>query len=324
QFASRPEPLQPASEARVELLKLAPDGRLVWRRTLPVREKIGIEGFAISSLGVVIAGNGELAVVWSANDPDMSRGPRRRFATLLRLDADGNVKSDSAIGPPSPAHGRNDPHGYYELYVYQAAAPDALLLGGGFGSGPYAWWMGKFGLDGRRLWQAGPGTGFPERVAAAGARPDGSWLSLVTEQPRDGGLAWFIRRYAADGRLLARTRLPQPVENEATVLRHGCALVTSADMLDFVDDTGRLLRRAPWPFAQTLRLMADGDGIAAIVEASADMRRVVRADALGAIRWRSATADATDIAPTPDGQLAALVRSGKDGETLRLVRYADP
>ncbi|TXL82174.1 hypothetical protein FHP25_00280 [Vineibacter terrae] len=60
------------------------------------------------------------------------------------------------------------------------------------------------------------------------------------------------------------------------------------------------------------------------LEASADIRRVVRADALGAIRWHSATADVTDIAPTPDGQLAALARSGKDGETLRLVRYADP
>jgi len=335
QFRPAAQPLEPASEARIDLVVLAPDGTLKRRQTLPVAEKITSNGFAISSLGLVIAGSGDQAVFWSSNDPDIpARGDRNRFATLLRLGADGHVKRASAIGPPSLVRSRTDTRAYYELYVYLPTPDNALLLGGGFGSGPYAWWMGKFNLDGVRLWQAGPGSGFPERVAATARRADGGWLSLVTEMPRSGGLDWVIRRNAADGAPLSRIRLSPPVGYEVAVLRSGSVLVANADNgrsqaveLIFVDDLGHIRRRAPWPFAQTLRLIADGDGLAAIVEdeAASDGRRyVVRADAAGVIRWRSAAADITEIVRMPDGQIAALIRVGQDGGGLRLVRYADP
>lgn len=335
QFQPAAQSLEPATAARIDLVAVASDGELKRRQTLPATEKITFNGFAIASLGIVTASSGDHAVFWSANDPDIpARGDRSRFATLLHLAADGGVKKTSAIGPPNVARGRTDARAYYELYVYAPTPDNAVLLGGGFGSGPYAWWMGKFNLDGVRLWQAGPGNGFPERVAAAARRLDGSWLSLVTEMPRSGGLDWVIRRNAADGTALSRTRLPMPVGYEAAVLRNGSVLIANAgdgraaaQELVFVDDRGHIRRRSPWPFAQTLRLIADGDGLAAIVEddaASDGQRTVVRADATGAIRWRSAAADVTEIMRTPDGHIAALVRTGKDGEGLRLVRYADP
>jgi hypothetical protein len=210
-----------------------------------------------------------------------------------------------------------------------------VLLAGGYGSGPYAWWLGKFTLDGIRLWQAGPGTGFPERVAVMERRLDGSWLGLVTEMlPRGGGLDWFFHRYAADGRLLRRTRLQHLVGHEVAVLRDGAVLVGTSDdaaprpELVFIDDHGRVRRRAPWPFTETLRLIAVGDGFAAIVQdsAAADApSRIVRADGQGAIRWHSApAADVFAIVAAPDGGVVALLRAAGDDRSLRLVRYAEP
>lgn len=329
-------PTDPARAARVDLVAVSRDGAEKWRQTLPVQAKRDSAGFAISSLGVIATTSGNLAVVWSAHDEDPPEPPRKAradVATLLRLDAEGRVRKVSPIGPPSVAHGRSDPRAYYELYAYLPTPDNAVLLGGGFGSGPYGWWLGKFNLDGIRLWQAGPGQGFPERVASIGRRPDGGWMALVTEMPRRDTLQWALRRYAADGRLMRRTRLPVPVESEAAVLPDGGALLAHADddpaktELVVVDDIGRVRRRVAWPYAQTLRLIAAGDGLAAIVQDSGDSdapAHVVRVDTAGVVRWRSTAADIADIVATPDGDIAALLRTGSDGRAMRLVRYSDP
>ncbi len=328
------EPLDPVREARIDLLAVAPDGTVKLRKPLPVPEKLGLAGFAISSLGITAARSGDLAVFWSPNDAGHDSRPGRSFGTLLRLGADGSVKKATPIGAPSMKHARQDPGAYYELYVHQPTPDNAVLLGGGFGSGPYAWWMGKFSLDGVRLWQAGPGNGFPEHVTAIGQRWNASWLSLVTEMNPKGGLDWFIRHNAANGSLLSRRPAPLDIGNAAAVLGVGVAFISYVDAraeateLVLADDTGRVRRRVPWPFSHASVLLADGNGLAAIVEVStgpnSTQGHVVRVDAQGTLLWRGAAADIAEIARTPDGQIAALVRTGKDGESLRLVRYADP
>ncbi|HJQ58659.1 MAG TPA: hypothetical protein VJ890_17250 [Vineibacter sp.] len=335
QFAPGAKPAEPAREAWVELLAVAADGALKWRRALPIRDKVTSSGLSISSLGVIAASAGGIVVVWSPNDPPEPRAPRSQIATMLRLGTDGTVRKASPIGPPSATRAVNDPAAYYELYVYRATPDNGVLLAGGYGSGPYAWWMGKFNLDGIRLWQAGPGNGFPERVASLERRLDGSWLGLVTEMvPRGSGLDWVIRRYAADGKLLRRTRLAPPVGQEVAVLRDGAVLVapseesaTQAELV-FVDDHGRVRRRTPWPFATTLRLIAAGDGLAAIVresDAAEAPSFVVRADAQGVIRWRGpAVADVHSIVALPDGRIAALLRDTAEASALRLVRFTEP
>jgi hypothetical protein len=335
QIAPGATPVEPAREAWVELIAITRDGAVKWRRALPIRDKVTSAGLSIASLGVIAASAGDLAVVWSANDRQASRATRPDVATLLRLGGDGQVKKASPIGPPAARRADADPNAYYELNAYRATPDNGVLLAGGYGSGPYAWWLGKFTLDGIRLWQAGPGTGFPERVAAMERRLDGSWLGLVTEMlPRGGGLDWFFHRYAADGRLLRRTRLQHLVGHEVAVLRDGAVLVGTSDdaaprpELVFIDDHGRVRRRAPWPFTETLRLIAVGDGFAAIVQdsAAADApSRIVRADGQGAIRWHSApAADVFAIVAAPDGGVVALLRAAGDDRSLRLVRYAEP
>jgi hypothetical protein len=271
----------------------------------------------------------------SASDPAAVPAGRRATATLFRFDADFNLRKTTRIDPPDAARRRNDRESFYGVEVYLPTSDNAVMLGGGFGPGPQSWWMGKFSLDGKRLWQAGPGRGVPERVPAIAQRPDGTWLSLVVEMRSDkSGTDWFIRRNAADGRNLARTRLPQPYDSAAAILRDGSVLITDAHPdgqqkaeMTFYDDGGRLRRRAPWPYARTWLLIGDGEGVAAIVSettAPDAPTYLVRADGQGAIVWRHGPLRIDEMVRLPDGRIAALVRPGKGGDSLRLVHYADP
>ncbi|TAJ42031.1 MAG: hypothetical protein EPO55_03485 [Reyranella sp.] len=311
-----------ASEARVELIAMTSTGSEKVRTVLPLDLPIGPRGFAVASMGVIATRSGDTAVFVSGVK-----------STLFRLGTDGRIKKQTAISPPSAASTRYDPDGYYELRHYVPTADNAAVLAGGFGSGPYAWWLGKFSLDGVRLWQAGPGRGFPESVNAIGVRADGSWIVILEEtQGEKFTLECFLDRYAADGRRLARARLAGIGCYTAAVLRDGSVVMNYTDSkpprreLIFYDDSGKVKGRAAWPFDGTNWIIADGDGFAAIVTEKPDpynARNVVRADASGSLRWKSPVGDVTEIARTPDGQIAALIWS-EDGTRARLARYADP
>jgi len=321
----------PASEGRVDLLALAPDGTVKQRRTVPIEHSTGFVGFDIESLGVVAARSGELAVFMSGYK---SSAGQRTSAALFRFAADLNLKKATRLGPPDPKAKGDDITSVYGVGVYVPTPDNAVLLGGGYGPGPQAWWMGKFSLDGKRLWQAGPGRGIPERVAAIASRKGGAWLSLVAEMRKGGGeLEWFLRRYSAEGKLAERKPVSVPVHAAAAMLRDSTVIALDADdgkqhgELVFVDDGGRVQHRTPWPFTQTASMIASGDGLAAIVETKVESkteRFIVRADAKGAIRWRSAAVAVDEIASAPDGAIAALVRIGKSDAVLHLIRYADP
>ena len=73
------------------------------------------------------------------------------------------------------------------------------------------------------------------------------------------------------------------------------------------------------------RMIADGDGFVAIVCDTMDGPPcyVVAGRIDGQVRWRSPVGNFSDIARTPDGQIAAMVWSD-DSLTARLVRYATP
>jgi len=331
-FKPGSEPLGPARGARLDLVALGPDGSLKRRTTLPARQVISTSGFAVNSLGVVVTRSGDLGIFISGEDPDAAQAaPGTETTSLWRLGPDLGVKKISRISPPHG--GRSDKGSFYAVSIFLPTSDNAIMLGGGCGIGPVAWWMGKFSLNGERLWQVGAGSGFPESVAALRQRADGTWLSLVMEVPRGTErMDMVIRRHTTDGKSLSHTRLAEiqpPVI--AAILNDGMVIITSGNdpartsQLHVVSDSGRLVSRAPWPFAQTFLTIADGDGFAAIVSnaSTGEMPKyVVRVDARGVVRWRSAAAaDAMTIVRTPDGQIAALERIGNG---LRLVRYADP
>ncbi|MBI3197555.1 MAG: hypothetical protein HYZ40_08595 [Rhodospirillales bacterium] len=92
-----------------------------------------------------------------------------------------------------------------------------------------------------------------------------------------------------------------------------------------LDRTGKITGRIPWIYEKTWFAMAAGDGFAAIACYRFDGPPcyVVRAGLDGKVRWQSPPVSASDIARTPDGQVAALIWTN-DGMRARLVRYADP
>ena len=296
-----------ASAARIELVAIGPGGGEKMRVPLPVHLPIDGRGFAVQSMGVVVSRSGDLAVLVSGQGQ----------TTLFRLGADGRLKKASEIAPPAAVGVGFGSDDYYQLRHYVATPDNALLLAGGYGSGPYSWWMGKFSLDGVRLWQQGPSRGWPDSVNAIRMRSDGSWIVILEEHvvlekrsPQKETHDSFLDRYAADGRRLARTRIDFKGCYAAAVLAEGSVIKTerrspSLSELIFRDDTGKATREMTWPFDDIDWISTDGPGLAAIVSPDPDSKAVVRADANGRLRWKSPAGEKiSDIARTPDGQIA--------------------
>ena len=327
-FSPSPDGIAPAASARVELLAYRADGGLKFRTMLPVQANIGPRGFNAASLGVAVTPTGETAVFLSSSNQAMATPQRERSVTsIYRVTADGKVRRATSVPPATT----DNPASYYQTKFYIPTTDNGLLVGGGFGPGPFNWWIGKFDAEGRRSWQAGPGPGYPEDVYGLAMRPDGGITAAVQEIQRETALSqWYIARFAADG--TPQGRIPFSTEGTSFALLP-TGWVSALSRFDTsrppeivrIDDTGNVASRAPWRYGQTRRMIADGDGFVAIVCATMDGPPcyVVAGRIDGQVRWRSPVGNFSDIARTPDGQIAAMVWSD-DSLTARLVRYATP
>jgi hypothetical protein len=327
-FSPSPDGIAPAASARVELLAYRPDGGLKFRTMLPVQASVGPQGFNASSLGVAVTSSGETAVFLSSSNQAMAVPQRERSVTsIYRLTADGKVRRATTVPPATPGN----PASYYLTKFYIPTADDGLLVGGGFGPGPFNWWIGRFDAEGQRTWQAGPGPGYPEDVYGLAVRPDGSVTAAVQEIQRVMALSqWYIARFATDG--TPQDRTPFNTEGTSFALLPG-GWTSALSRFDTprppeivrIDEMGNVASRAPWRYGQTRRMIADGDGFVAIVCDTMDGPPcyIVAGRTDGQVRWQSPPVNASDIARTPDGQIAALVWSN-DSLTARLVRYATP
>ena len=327
-FQPSADGILPARSARIELLAYNRDGTQKFRTLLPVQAGIGPRGFNASSLGVAAMPSGETAIFLSSSNQAMALPQGERSVTsIYRLTAGGVVRRSTPVPPAVPGN----PASYYQTKFYLPTSDSGLLVGGGFGPGPFNWWIGKFDSEGRRLWQAGPGPGYPEDVYGLALKADGSISAAVQEIERVQALSqWYIARFAADGTL--RDRTPFNTQGTSFALLPG-GWVSALSRFDTarppeivrLDELGNVTGRAPWHYGQTRRMIADGNGFAAVVCDTIDGPPcyVVRAAVDGKVRWQSAPATISDIARTPDGQIAAVLWSD-DGLSARLVRYADP
>ena len=325
-FQPSPDGILPARSARIELLAYSREGTQKYRTMLPVQAGIGPNGYNAESLGVVAFASGEAAVFLSSSNTRVAMPENERsVATIYRIDGNGKVLRAAAVPPAAAVSG-----GFYRIKHYLPTADNGLLVGGGYGPDPFNWWIGKFDSQGNRTWQAGPGPAYPEDVYGLAVPPDGSVSAIIQEVGQMSGLSqWYIARFAADGTPQGRT----PFNTLGTSFVSLPGLWVSAvdifqtanpPQLVRLDEQGNVLGRASWPYDQTLRLIADGDGVAAVVCAAAGpLCFVVRAGVDGKVRWQSPPGTFSDIARTPDGQIAAVLWSD-DWLTARLVRYADP
>jgi hypothetical protein len=325
-FQPSPDGILPAKSARIELLAYTRDGAQKYRTRLPVQAGVGPNGFNAESLGIVAFPSGEAALFLSSSNTRVALPQdERSVTTLYRIDASGKVQSAASVLPAGNVRGA-----FYRTRFYVPTADNGLLVGGGYGPDPFNWWIGKFDAVGRRAWQAGPGPAYPEDVYGLAAKPDGSVSAIIQEVGQMSGLSqWTVARFAADG--TAQGRAPFNTLGTSFVLLPGFWIsavdifqTANAPALVRLDEQGKVLGSARWPFDQTRRLIADGDGVAAVVcAASGPLCFVVRAGVDGKIRWQSPAGSFTDIARTPDGQIVAVSWSA-DMLSASLVRYADP
>lgn len=325
-FRPSPDGILPARSAHIELLAYTRDGTQKYRTALPVQAGVGPNGFNAESLGVAALPSGEAAVFLSSSNTRLALPQdERSVTTLFRLDTSGKVQSAASVLPAASVGGA-----FYRTRFYLPTADNGLLVGGGYGPDPFNWWIGKFDAMGRRTWQAGPGPAYPEDVYGLAVKPDGSVSAIIQEVGQMSGLSqWTIARFAADG--TPQGRAPFNALGTSFVFLPGFWVsavdifqTANAPALVRLDEQGKVLGSAAWPFDQTRRLIADGDGIAAVAcAASGPLCFVVRAGVDGNIRWQSPAGSFTDIARTPDGQIAAVSWSA-DMLSARLVRYANP
>lgn len=327
-FQPSADGIQPARDARVELTAFTHDGRPRYRAMLPVQAGIGPRGFDAASLGVAVLPSGDAMVFLSSSNQAMAAPQRERSVTsIYRVSAAGHVVRSTPVAPAVTG----SPASYYQTKFYLPTADNGLLVGGGFGPGPFNWWIGKFDTEGRRLWQAGPGPGAPEDVYGLALLPDGGIAAAVQEiLPAQQLSQWFIVRLAADGTPQGRSAFNTAGTSFALTPGGWISAVSEfqtagSPALVRLDDQGNVAGSAPWNYGQSRRLIADGQGIAGIVCNTIDGPPcyVVRAGIDGKVRWQSPPVTVTDIARTPDGQIAAIVWSD-DLLSSRLVRYADP
>jgi hypothetical protein len=325
-FQPSPDGIQPARSARIELLAYTSDGAQKYRTMLPLQAGVEPSGFSTESLGVVAFPSGQAAMFLSSSNKRVALPQdERSVTTLYRIDATGKVLRAAPVPPAATVDGA-----FYRTRSYLPTPDNGLVVGGGYGPDPFNWWIGKFDAQGQRAWQAGPGPAYPEDVFGLAVRPDGGISAVIQEVGQMSGLSqWYIARFAADGTPQGRAPFSPLGTSFAALPGFWVSAVDifqtkGAPGLVRLDEQGNVLGRAAWPFAQTRRLIADGNGVAAIVCAAAGpLCFVVRAGVDGKAQWQSPPGSFTDIVRTPDGQIAAVAWSA-DMLSTSLVRYADP
>lgn len=327
-FKPSADGILPASDARVEIMAFARDGKARYRAMLPVQASIGKRGFDAASLGVAVLPNGQTMVFLSSSNQAMATPQRERSVTsIYRVSTAGSVVRSTSVAPAVPG----SPASFYQTKFYLPTSDNGLLVGGGFGPDPFNWWIGKFDFEGRRVWQAGPGPGMPEDVYGLALRPDGGISAAVQEILAMQQLSqWYIVQLGPDGS--PQGKVPFNTAGTSFALTPGGWVSAVSEFqtagspaLVRLDANGNVASSAPWNYGQTRRMIADGEGVVAVVCNTIDGPPcyVVRAGVDGKVRWQSAPLTVTDIVRTPDGQIAAILWSD-DLLSSRLVRFADP
>lgn len=327
-FKPSSDGILPAADARAEIMAFGRDGKAGYRAMLPVQAGIGKRGFDAASLGVAVLPNGEAMVFLSSANQAMATPQRERSVTsIYRVSAAGSVVRATPV-PPAVS---GSPASFYRTKFYLPTSDNGLLVGGGFGPDPFNWWIGKFDTEGRRLWQAGPGPGMPEDVYGVAVRPDGSISAVVQEIGAIQQLSqWYVVQLGSDGTV--QGKVPFKTAGTSFALTPSGWVAAASEFqtagspaLVRLDANGNVAGSAPWNYGQTRRMIADGNGIVAIVCNTIDRPPcwIVRAGTDGKVRWQSQAVNATDIVRTPDGQIAAILWSD-DLLSSRLVRFADP
>ena len=131
-------------------------------------------------------------------------GDHRRMAAYGRIvefdEAAGQVRALGAIARPRTKTWIDGE--VFEVHGARRLDGDRVLLYGGFGSGPYAWWIAAMRLDGTVLWQAMSQSSAGE-VSSMRVVPGGFEASvfIIMSWPNTANVGLFRMRFDEAGRI---------------------------------------------------------------------------------------------------------------------------
>ena len=263
------------------------EGRVAWRQAVPGLPD-RFERFAAQ----YVAGSGarRSLLVTSFLPAD-----KRRSALYGRMveieETAGTLRALGGVARPRTKEWIADEA--FELYGVLRQDDDRLVVYGGFGTGPFRWWIAQMRLDGTKLWETMGQTSAGEVTSMRGvAGGFEASVHVVMAWPNTANVGAFRMRFDASGRLVGSLKTPVRRGHLFTPDGSSATLSEEADgLLQVEDRLGRRRAVALLPGATDLRLRLD-DGSFVLSDGS-DNDLVVSGDGRTALHVeRKASADA--------------------------------
>lgn len=178
-------------------------GRVLWQQAVP-----GLPTRFGRFDAKYIAGTGSLAALLVMTFLPVDNRRQAAYGRIVEVDERaGRLRALGGIARPRTRRWIDD-----EVFEFHGALRldgDRLALYGGFGGGPYQWWLALMRLDGTRLWQVLSHTSAGS-VRALRAVPDGfeASVEIIMSWPNAANVGSFRMRFDEMGKLVASVKRP--------------------------------------------------------------------------------------------------------------------
>jgi len=319
-----------AQRARVAPMgaHIALDGKIIWRR--PLAELLG---YGVSAARFI--GGGRLVIYGEIPyDRRVRAKPDEPFAfgRFVVLSPTGEHERTIPMYRAAPSthvqHAESDDDSY-ELRL-APSRDNGFVAFGGFGSGPYTWWMARYDGAGKQLWQRGDGRLLLTQIDDAQQWVDGRlavlWVqgALSAQAPA----AAQLRVLNAQGHVAQRYAISR--YKSACYRFAGERVVVGGfkDRIAWFDFTGRLIRSvavsgSPCP----LDVAPDGSAVWEVNKYSDTENGKTLPAGVAGIRagekqpWQFELRDVAELAALPGGSMIALLHGPKPSRAFVLRRY---
>ncbi|MGE0735837.1 MAG: hypothetical protein AB7G15_06525 [Alphaproteobacteria bacterium] len=307
---------------------IAPDGKIVWRR--PLTELLG---YGVSAARFI--GGGRLVIYGEIpQDQRVRAKPDEKFAfgRFVVLSPTGEHELTIPMYRAAPSTHVDRPESDDDSYELRLAPSrdNGFVAFGGFGSGPYTWWLARYDAAGKQLWQQGDG-----RLLLTQIDDVRQWM--------DGRLAvlWVQGALSAQAPAAAQLRVLNAqghVAQRYAISRYKSACYRFAgervvvggfkDRIAWFDFTGRLIRSvavsaSPCP----LDVAPDGSAVWEMHKyADAENGKTLPASVAGIRAGEKqprqfALPDVAKLAVLPGGSFIALLHGPKPSRAFVVRRY---
>jgi len=304
---------EPATQ-HVRLERRDATGRVVWQQSVP-----GLPGrFGTFNIRYV-AGSAQQPSLLVMTFLPVDHRKQAPYGRIVEVDeATGRMRALGGIARPRTREWIDGD--VFEFHGALRLEGGRLALYGGFGSGPYSWWVALMRLDGTLLWQAMGQTSAGE-VTALRAVPGGYEASVhvIMAWPDASNVGVFRMRFDEAGRLVGSLKM---TANGALLFAPDGSAITlgegSPPVLIVEDRQGRRRFLAALPAKVSLRYRLD-DGALVLFDDDYDL--VVSGDGRTAFRIERDSRYDTILS---DGRIFVATCPGDECATRELALHKRP